>query len=155
VRVSIQSGLWRNAFRAAPTITATVTTTTTKEQRSADARFGAAALQPFSVLRPFYERCVAFSYGGSTGVSSQPKIERERWKRREKTKKRKRKTNAVRRGFSLVKEFRWFIGNRYRTLVDLSPLSRKRFVNLTIAEKDACSVQRNWIFSQAFACEIN
>lgn len=85
MRVSIRSGLRRNAFRAAPTTTAT---TTTKEQRSADARFGAAALQSFSVLRPFYERCVAFSYGGSTGVSLQAKIERERWKKGENEKER-------------------------------------------------------------------
>lgn len=74
---------------------------------ASDARFGAAALQPFSVLRPFYERRVAFR-------TSDPReyeyLHRRRLGVKGEWKEEKR---AQRRGFSLVTEFRWFIGNRY------------------------------------------
>lgn len=52
------AGLQRNMLHAASITTAT----TPVEQRheAPDARFGAATLQPFSVLRPFYERRTVF-----------------------------------------------------------------------------------------------
>lgn len=90
----------KRCFRAAPT-----TATTVEQRRSADVRFGAAALQPFSVLRPFYERRVAFSYGGSTGISSRAKIGRGRRRRRRRQAGREERRKRDENGCSATRIF--------------------------------------------------